>query len=219
MTPLSINSMSPTAVPLRRLVSPRVLPRGLPRTLLTSSIKLIIAANENVPVIGARHGLRGNLLKRINKLWLLTGCALVVALGAGTLWYVRHGAAAGANPNDAKLVVLGASVYAQRCASCHGTHLEGQANWQQHLPNGRLPAPPHSAEGHTWHHSDRQLFEMTKNGPASIVPGYESDMPAFKVDLTDHEIWAALAYIKSTWPGDVRARQERINQQVQTKVE
>jgi mono/diheme cytochrome c family protein len=65
------------------------------------------------------------------------------------------------------------------------------------LPNGRLPAPPHDATGHTWHHPDRELFEITKNGPAGIAPGYESDMPAFKDVLNDREIWAVLAYIKS----------------------
>lgn len=32
------------------------------------------------------------------------------------------------------------------------------------------------------------------------MPGYESDMPAFEGILTDAEIRATLAYIKSTWP-------------------
>lgn len=149
----------------------------------------------------------------IGRTWLLMGCALALAVAAGVIWYVPRGASTGANPDDLKLVSLGAAVYAQRCASCHGVHLEGQPNWREHLPNGRLPAPPHSAEGHTWHHSDQQLFEMTKNGPSSLVPGYESDMPGFKDELTDPEIWAVLAYIKSTWPPDIKARQERINQQ------
>jgi mono/diheme cytochrome c family protein len=39
-------------------------------------------------------------------------------------------------------------------------------------------------------------------------------MPAFKDVLNDHEIWALLAYIKSLWPAEIRARQERINQDV-----
>jgi mono/diheme cytochrome c family protein len=30
-------------------------------------------------------------------------------------------------------------------------------------------------------------------------PGYESDMPAFGGQLTDEDIWAVLAYIKSHW--------------------
>ncbi|HEV2549455.1 MAG TPA: cytochrome c [Stellaceae bacterium] len=154
-------------------------------------------------------------MSRINKHWLLTGCVLAIALGAGWFWYERHLTDIGADPTDPELVAVGSSVYVQRCASCQGAHLEGQPDWQTHLPNGRLPAPPHNAEGHTWHHSDRQLFGMTKNGPSSIVPGYQSDMPGFKDQLTDREIWAVLAYIKSTWHSDIRARQERINQQAE----
>src|SRR5215471_13499112 len=157
----------------------------------------------------------GSAVKRIGKFWLLTGCVLVLLVAGGASWYFLHGAAMGADSNDRTLVALGASVYAQRCASCHGAHLEGQQNWTERLPNGRLPAPPHSAEGHTWHHSDRQLFEMTKNGPSSIVPGYQSDMPAFKNELTDREMWAVLAYIKNAWPPEIRVRQDRINQQVE----
>ena len=74
--------------------------------------------------------------------------------------------------------------------------------------DGKLPAPPHDATGHTWHHSDRQLFQIVKDGLASIVPGYETDMPAFADTLTDDEIRAALDYIKSTWPERQKAIQK-----------
>src|SRR6185312_5919400 len=102
--------------------------------------------------------------------------------------------------DDAK-VALGAKVYAQHCAACHGAKLEGQPNWRERLPNGRLPAPPHDESGHTWHHADRVLFAITKNGlvPPYATPGYESDMPAFGAKLSDDEIWAVLAFIKSHW--------------------
>jgi mono/diheme cytochrome c family protein len=113
---------------------------------------------------------------------------------------------------DVRQIALGTSVYADRCASCHGVNLEGQPHWTVRLANGRLPAPPHDASGHTFHHSDQQLFEITKNGPSAIVQGYESDMPGFKDILSDQEIWAVLAYIKSTWPERIRAIQERANE-------
>jgi mono/diheme cytochrome c family protein len=129
-------------------------------------------------------------------------------------WFVRGWEPSGADATDPALVALGEAVYAAQCASCHGVHLEGQADWRRRLPNGRLPAPPHDAAGHTWHHPDRELFEITKQGPAAIVPGYESDMPAFKGVLDDREIWAVLAYIKGAWPAEIRARQERINRHV-----
>src|SRR5258706_13794673 len=80
--------------------------------------------------------------------------------------------------NDPALIARGKVVYAEHCASCHGANLEGQPNWRKPLPNGRLPAPPHDRTGHTWHHSDNQLFDMVKNGTAAMMPGYETDMPA-----------------------------------------
>lgn len=106
-----------------------------------------------------------------------------------------------ADPRDASKVAAGGKLYAQHCASCHGAKLEGQPNWRQRLPNGRLPAPPHDESGHTWHHPDSVLLEITKRGlvPPYAPKGYESDMPAFSGKLTDEEIWAVLAYIKSHW--------------------
>ncbi|OGA43954.1 MAG: hypothetical protein A3G25_08450 [Betaproteobacteria bacterium RIFCSPLOWO2_12_FULL_63_13] len=118
-----------------------------------------------------------------------------------------------ADPDDSQQVVRGKSVYARYCAACHGVRLEGQANWKERLPSGRLPAPPHDASGHTWHHPDPVLFGMTKHG---IVPGkyappmYQSDMPPFSGMLADEEIWAVLAYIKSSWPQEIRKTQHEI---------
>ena len=106
-----------------------------------------------------------------------------------------------ADPRNAAKVSLGAKVYAQNCAACHGAKLEGQSEWRRRLPNGRLPAPPHDESGHTWHHTDAVLFAITKNGlvPPNAPKDYESDMPAFAGKLSDEEIWAVLAYIKSHW--------------------
>lgn len=115
------------------------------------------------------------------------------------------------DPEDAELVALGAEVYAAECAVCHGADLEGEANWRQRKADGRLPAPPHDSSGHTWHHPDAQLFAITKHGPAALVGGgYESDMPAYEGVLTDREIRASIAYIKSRWPEDIRDKQAEI---------
>jgi mono/diheme cytochrome c family protein len=106
-----------------------------------------------------------------------------------------------ADPRDAQQVALGAKVYAQHCTSCHGARLEGQPNWRERLPNGRMPAPPHDESGHTWHHPDDVLFAIVNNGlvPPYAPQGYESDMPAFAGKLSEDEIWAVLAFIKSHW--------------------
>jgi mono/diheme cytochrome c family protein len=148
-------------------------------------------------------------MRRVGR-WALVGA--LVAAGAGAAWWWQaERAPAGADAGDPALVAEGRAVYARHCASCHGAHLEGQPNWRERLPNGRLPAPPHDATGHTWHHPDKQLFEITKRGAANLVPGYESDMPGFAGVLSDREIWAALAFIKSRWPPEVQARQARMN--------
>ena len=106
-----------------------------------------------------------------------------------------------ADPRNSANVALGAKVYAQHCAACHGSRLEGQPNWRKRGSNGRMPAPPHDESGHTWHHPDRVLFGITKEGlvPPFAPQGYESDMQAFGGTLSDEEIWAVLAYIKSHW--------------------
>lgn len=110
-------------------------------------------------------------------------------------------------PDDPAMVAQGADVYAAQCASCHGTALEGQPNWRQRNADGMLPAPPHDETGHTWHHSAKALFQLTRDGVGAMIgdPDYRSDMPAYAGVLTDDEIIAVLSYIKSTWPAQIRA--------------
>lgn len=115
----------------------------------------------------------------------------------------------GSKPLSAETLRVGRVLYQQHCASCHGVRLEGQPEWQTPGPTGRLLAPPHDATGHTWHHSDRVLFDITKNGTAAVVGGgYESDMRGFGPILSDNEIRAVLAFIKSSWPERERRYQE-----------
>lgn len=114
-------------------------------------------------------------------------------------------------PDNVETVTAGKAAYNANCASCHGANLEGQANWRQRAPSGRLPAPPHDETGHTWHHADKVLFNLTKYGPQFVAgPNYESDMPAFDGVLSDDEIIAALSYIKSTWNMCERETQDEI---------
>lgn len=117
-----------------------------------------------------------------------------------------------ADPSNAEQVARGRRVYEAQCASCHGVKLEGQPNWRERLPSGKFPAPPHDATGHTWHHSDKLLFNITKQGISRYAPpGYQSDMPAFAQQLPDDDIWAVLAYIKSTWPDETRKWQAEVS--------
>ncbi|MFU8881162.1 MAG: c-type cytochrome [Rhodobacterales bacterium] len=113
---------------------------------------------------------------------------------------------------DAAAVAQGQSVYTAHCAACHGDRLEGEADWQSRDAEGYLPAPPHDFSGHTWHHPDQQLFEITKYGIEEMVgSGYRSRMIGYEGILSDAEIIAVLAYIKSTWPERVISIHNRIN--------
>ena len=115
--------------------------------------------------------------------------------------------------DDPEVLALGRAVYEQRCAACHGARLEGQPNWRIRDAAGLLPAPPHDASGHTWHHPDAVLFDITKHGVAKAanLKDYQSSMPAFEGTLTDAQIVAVLSWIKAQWPQEIRKQQEAVN--------
>ncbi len=115
-------------------------------------------------------------------------------------------------PDNAKLVAVGQEIYADQCATCHGENLEGQPNWQTRDEDGLLPAPPHDATGHTWHHDDETLFTLTKFGLAGLMENAPpTGMPVYEGVLGDDEIIAVLSYIKSTWPDELREYHDELN--------
>jgi mono/diheme cytochrome c family protein len=160
------------------------------------------------------------------KRWALPAAVgAVVVFIAAVLWIDHRARVPGTawdrvpDLRDAQRIAAGERVYAAQCAACHGANLEGQPNWTTRRDNGRLPAPPHDESGHTWHHPSTQLFELTKHGlvPPNAPAGYQSDMPAFKDVLSDADIWAVLAYIKSRWPAHVRERHDALDAQVRAQ--
>jgi mono/diheme cytochrome c family protein len=102
---------------------------------------------------------------------------------------------------DAGRVTEGAELYSTYCASCHGADLEGADEWKRTLPDGSLPPPPHDNTGHTWHHPDGLLVSITLNGGG---PAYDSRMPAFGDQLSEHQVLSILEFIKSKWGKDER---------------
>ena len=135
--------------------------------------------------------------------------ALVATFAAVGLFLSVDGAAGQAETEQGG---IGAAVYSEHCASCHGDDLQGQPNWRNRLPSGQMPAPAHDETGHTWHHPDWQLFEITKTGRNPLAPTTTTtDMPAFEGVLTDAEIEAVWDFIKSRWPEKIRERQESIS--------
>ncbi len=156
-------------------------------------------------------------MKRPHPVLMALIVTAIAVAAAGVLFQDRISDGFRANslrPDDPRTVALGGEIYRRECAACHGEKLEGQPAWRQRLANGRLPAPPHDETGHTWHHSDGQLFDLTKYGPAVLAGGgYQSDMPAYEDILGDDEIIAVLSFIKSRWPRAVRNRHDRLNAQ------
>jgi mono/diheme cytochrome c family protein len=152
-------------------------------------------------------------------IFIATAAGLALATAAA-LFTGRPGAVAYIDPSDGALVARGKPIYAQHCAACHGTDMKGQPNWRERRPDGRLPAPPHDATGHTWHHPDAVLVDIVEHG---LVPGrtapdaYESDMPAFERVLSDADVLAVLAYIKSGWPEDALQAQKEVTLQQNQK--
>lgn len=137
--------------------------------------------------------------------------AVAVAVGAGAVWWFATRPPR-IDADDPAQVAAGEALYRTRCASCHGANLEGQRDWRTRLPSGRLPAPPHDASGHTWHHPDAVLLQIVREGPAFYVPlGVQTDMPAFGATLSEGDMAAVIAYIKSRWPAEIQARQARAN--------
>ena len=150
--------------------------------------------------------------------WLAVGGVVAVAIAA-TLAVSRSGGDA-TDPaqllraNDAQIVALGATIYQEHCAACHGANLEGEIpDWRSPGPDGLLPAPPHDETGHTWHHPDQVLFDITRLGVARAanLQNHQSAMPAYEGVLTDDDIIAVLSFIKSTWPADIRQRHDELN--------
>ena len=145
---------------------------------------------------------------------LLVSCYMVVLAGCGEKPSPSPSALAIAT-DDRAVLATGQALYGKHCAACHGARLEGQPRWRERDASGRLPAPPHDASGHTWHHPDQVLFDITKHGVAKAanLKDYDSAMPAFDGVLGDAEIVAVLAWIRSQWPTDIRRQQEEVNAQ------
>lgn len=122
------------------------------------------------------------------------------ALAVATAAIVLAAAACGSDGSTKYPIVLSESlvedgrvIYQANCATCHGDSTK---------PPPLSSAPPHTVDGHTWHHQDRLLVEWVLDGvPLAQV------MPTFRATLSEDEVRSAVAYIKTFWPDDVIERQ------------
>jgi mono/diheme cytochrome c family protein len=105
---------------------------------------------------------------------------------------------------DQASVSRGEELYEENWMSCHGGEDGGEISDSP---------PPHNTNGHTWHHPDCLLTEITLKGPAAwggtVTP---ASMPAFEGILTADGVAAILAYLKTWWTDEQREYQEEVTQ-------
>lgn len=89
-----------------------------------------------------------------------------------------------ANPSALAPAADGAALYSAKCAICHGKDGRG-------LPNWRSKGQPDFSDA-KWQkgRTDVQIADVTKNGKGKF-------MPAFKAKMSDEEITAVVARIRS----------------------
>lgn len=107
----------------------------------------------------------------------------------------------GGTPAD-PFIQNGARLYQANCQVCHGGATGGKL---KDIP------PPHNANGHTWDHPDQWLTAAILNGITFSLE--EQKMPAFKDQLTEEDVKAILAYIKTWWTEEQRASQKKVTEQ------
>lgn len=91
-------------------------------------------------------------------------------------------------PTESERIALGAQRYATYCAACHGDRGQGRIG------------PALDATQHAWHHPDAQLREFITQGKWGPL----TQMPAFGEALSDSEVEAIIALIKSGWSEEQR---------------
>ncbi|MEE8555716.1 MAG: cytochrome c [bacterium] len=139
----------------------------------------------------------------MNKRW---GWLLVAAAVGGGAYYALgpFSSLPSSDPRDGALVVRGERVYAQNCAACHGAAAVGE---DPKLPQGGRKAtggylaPALNGTGHAWHHPPDALFEIIAEGSRAA----DSQMAGWGGRISDRDIGAVIAFIRSLWPGKVQA--------------
>jgi mono/diheme cytochrome c family protein len=137
---------------------------------------------------------------------IVVALLLAVAITAAFLiWQSRQTPRLVADSGSPGTVAAGRAVYAARCAACHGDRLQGQPGWRDELRAEHPPPPALDADGFAWHNPDRALVGIIRHG--IVARG----MPAFAGQVSDDDIWAVVAFMKSTWPEETRQHHDSLN--------
>jgi len=94
-------------------------------------------------------------------------------------------------------VTLGARLYQQHCAQCHGPNAQGHPDWQT---AGVVAAPPLDSTGNAIKRSRASLLAVIRDG---AVRNGAPVMPAWKGRLSDGDIEAVISWFQALWPPEV----------------
>lgn len=96
-------------------------------------------------------------------------------------------------PYNEETIKAGKALFLYHCQTCHGR--DGKAQDNADFQAADLTAPD------TWRHgtSDGAIFDSTKNGAGL-------DMPPFKRQFEDQEIWQLVFFIRSIGPEELRPK-------------
>ena len=120
---------------------------------------------------------------------MIIGCLAIYTLSSSASaheWKAPQDAVKTENPikSNKTSIDLGKEVYIQFCADCHGKKGDGNGSMTAELET-KAPDLKNSAKNH----SDGDLFWKIQNG--------KREMPSFKEELEEKEIWSVINYVKS----------------------
>jgi mono/diheme cytochrome c family protein len=86
-------------------------------------------------------------------------------------------------PAGNKSIELGKDIFSSFCATCHGAMAKGKSKEE-----ADTSMDPPNLKMRLKNHSDGDFFWKIQNG--------KGDMPSFKEDLEDKEIWSLIIYLR-----------------------
>ncbi|MBL0918998.1 MAG: c-type cytochrome [Hydrogenophaga sp.] len=104
-------------------------------------------------------------------------------------------------PAEPRLLLLGARVYEQRCAQCHGE--QGEGAWAEGAPlDGPWAFPSLAGNRAVTQASPINLVRWVLDGgygPGTVAHPQPWGMPPFRSQLTDEEIAAVASHVRQAW--------------------
>jgi putative copper resistance protein D len=152
-------------------------------------VQLVLAAAGMVACIAAAIVVRGALSRPPRmRIAALAGVVVPAGLFAWLLAVPAYPTTYAASPvrYTTDSIIRGASLYSEKCSSCHGVHGRGDGP-----AASSLSVKPANLVEHSQHHRVGDLFWQIAHG----ISG--TPMPGFTPHLSDAEIWALVQFLRA----------------------